>query len=125
MESEERKQRARERMKAYREANPERAAARVKAWCDKNPDRVRDLHLRKNYGITIMQYEAMFIDQRHRCCGCGSLGDWYKLGVDHDHATGRVRGLLCSHCNTALGLVRDNPQTLRSLADYLEAGRGS
>jgi hypothetical protein len=39
--------------------------------------------------------------------------------VDHDHATGRVRGLLCAACNAALGLLQDNPRVILSAADYL------
>jgi len=46
-----------------------------------------------------------------------------RVAYDHDHLTGHFRGWLCMNCNTALGLVRDNPDRLRTLANYLEANR--
>jgi len=62
--------------------------------------------------------------QQNRCAICdasepGGQGDFH---VDHDHATGKVRGLLCSRCNTSLGLYRDSPERLRRAADYLARG---
>lgn len=51
---------------------------------------------------------------------CEICGDGGKLCLDHDHTTGRFRGWLCSWCNSALGHARDNPDTLRKLAEYLE-----
>ena len=69
----------------------------------------------KEYGLTLA--EVIVLEQIGECQVCGST---YKLCVDHCHDTGRVRGILCWHCNVALGNVRDNPDTLRKLADYLE-----
>ncbi|MBK7330438.1 MAG: hypothetical protein IPI85_15545 [Dehalococcoidia bacterium] len=45
--------------------------------------------------------------------------------LDHDHVTGQVRGFLCSHCNIALGAFRDNPESMRAAAAYIERNRGS
>ena len=53
------------------------------------------------------------------CPVCARTG---PLVVDHDHATGRVRGWLCAQCNNALGLAQDSPKILRALARYLEQG---
>lgn len=65
----------------------------------------------------------MLFDQRGRCAGCGSTdnGDrrFDTFAVDHDHQTGKVRGLLCSPCNLALGHVNDSPDRLMALAAYL------
>lgn len=59
-----------------------------------------------------------------RCAICGEVPD-APLCIDHDHKTGRVRGLLCSRCNLALGLVRDDPATLRRAAAYLANNRAT
>ena len=58
------------------------------------------------------------VRRRGRCSVCKRVG---ILSRDHDHKTGRQRGVICHKCNLALGLVGDNPELLRLLADYLEA----
>ena len=84
----------------------------------------RDRNLVRTYGITQQDYLRMVEEQENLCYVCEKHGDksapYYKLVVDHNHDTGEVRRLLCSHCNTALGHASDSPQRLRALADYLE-----
>lgn len=70
------------------------------------------------YGLDDEAYLAMIETQGGVCAICGSSN---RLCVDHDHATGAVRQLLCDMCNKALGLVEDSPDRLRALAAYLEA----
>ena len=83
----------------------------------------RDARLRQRYGITVDEYDRMVRRQRGMCAICrrppyprGS-----RLVVDHDHACGTVRGLLCSPCNSALGLMGDKPDRLEDAALYLSA----
>jgi hypothetical protein len=81
-----------------------------------------DRRYQKYYGLTIVDYEAMVEAQGGRCgvCGRGPGHDGRaKLMVDHDHETGQVRALLCSHCNTALGMAEDDPDRLIALAAYI------
>jgi hypothetical protein len=78
----------------------------------------------KKYGITRLDKLRLLEQQGRVCLVCGiaeptTLRPWH---VDHDHATGKVRGILCHHCNMAAGAVKDNPQTARRLADYLQKG---
>lgn len=82
----------------------------------------RDRQLRSVYGITIDQWDEMFTQQGNRCATCRTPSTTHKNGfvVDHCHRTNKVRGILCQPCNVALGNVRDNPDTLRALASYLE-----
>lgn len=103
------------------------ASKRLREWNDNNPIRSaelkRDSTLRK-YGLTRTQYDAMMSEQGGGCAVCGSTDTQRNrvegLLVDHDHESGRVRGLLCHPCNVVLGFVRDDPERLRSLLSYLE-----
>ena len=78
-------------------------------------------HVRRSYVVTQKEYETKVLDQAGRCGLCGGTAE---LNVDHNHATGKVRGLLCSPCNKGLGAFYDNPTVLRAAADYLEAQDG-
>lgn len=76
----------------------------------------------KQYGLTPETYEEMRVSQGGVCAICrkaqtGKIG----LVVDHDHVTGRVRGLLCTNCNTGLGKFGDSLLTLESACAYLKA----
>ena len=81
----------------------------------------RDRHLRRAYGISIEEYERLFTSQRGRCAICGCRPDTRPLEVDHDHKTGRIRGLLCRECNLALGKLGDNVKTLKKAVEYMLA----
>ena len=80
----------------------------------------RTYHLRRRYGITGAQADAMLADQGGLCALCQAAP---AAHVDHDHATGAVRDLLCFNCNGGLGQFRDDPALLRAAARYLEAHR--
>ena len=71
----------------------------------------------KTYGLTDEKYQAMFKQQAGACAICGRTGE---LHVDHCHASGSVRGLLCTSCNNGLGRFRDSPEILRAAAEYVE-----
>ena len=73
------------------------------------------------YGLTPGQYVALVRRQGGSCAICGALPKTQRLQVDHDHATGRVRGLLCYLCNYRLVPTRHTPELLRRAADYLES----
>jgi len=80
----------------------------------------REYHLRRRYGIGQADVDAMIAAQDGVCAACET--DEPKH-VDHDHETGRVRGVLCFLCNQALGNVRDEISRLRGLIDYLNRDR--
>lgn len=96
---------------------------RVKEYHEKNPKAKRTERMRK-YGITPEDYDAMWEKQKGRCLICGEKkerkGKYYSLYVDHNHTTGKVRGLLCQRCNFLIGQARDNVRILRSAIRYLQ-----
>lgn len=77
--------------------------------------------LKKNYGITIEEYDALFEKQGKCCAICRADNPQWSKGwhVDHCHQKGHVRGILCHKCNLMVGLAGDDPDTLRAAADYL------
>jgi hypothetical protein len=86
----------------------------------------RQSKLRVKYGITAEEYARMFAEQDGKCAICGRTGEetggrWQRLGVDHDHQTDAVRGLLCAPCNSAIGLLQDDPEIVMAAAAYLLA----
>lgn len=87
-----------------------------------NPEKFRDQERKHNYGIAAEAYRAMKVNQMDACAACGipEANLKKKLGVDHHHSSGKVRWLLCSQCNVAIGMARDSPVLLRRLADMLD-----
>ncbi len=85
---------------------------------DSENDRRRDLM--RNHGLTQEQYDAFLLEQNGVCRVCGKTDPSRRLAVDHDHETGKIRGLLCLRCNRAIGLLRDSSAVCRALAEYLE-----
>jgi hypothetical protein len=86
----------------------------------KYPDRLRDYELRRKYGTTLAEYGQLLASQGGVCAICCEAPEGYELHLDHCHVTGRVRGLLCARCNTALGKFRDDPVILRAAVNYIE-----
>lgn len=74
---------------------------------------------KKKYGIPRAEYEAMVEAQQGRCAICGEVPHDKNLRVDHDHATGKVRGLLCPQCNAGLGNFRDSFTRMQRAFGYL------
>lgn len=113
------------RLGSYRdqEGMRETSAARSRAWYSLNREKARDTKLRKNYGITLAQYNCLVEEQRGLCAIClkPESNPGIPLSVDHCHTTGAVRGLLCKKCNVGLGALSDNPALLRRAAKYLES----
>lgn len=84
-------------------------------------DRAHAAHIAATYGgLTANEYRAMYQFQGETCAICRrATGKTRRLAVDHDHQTGRVRGLLCRPCNKMLGHGRDDPSFFRRAAGYL------
>lgn len=91
-------------------------------------DRFR--HIERTYGISREAYTSMLERQEGRCAICAESFDTVNTRspsapcVDHNHATGQIRGLLCNHCNRALGLFKDNPTYMKNAIRYLDNCHG-
>ena len=97
----------------------------------KNRDYYRNFYLKRNYGISLDEYNKMLDEQKGVCAICGmeetmvhpkhnSNGKAQLLAVDHCHVTNKVRGLLCSRCNRVIGMMRDSPELLTKAVEYLK-----
>ena len=96
-----------------------------KSWRDKNREHVKQCakvnELKRFYGLTLEDVSTMISEQGGKCAACGEFPDDTRpLMVDHDHRTGRVRGMLCNSCNLALGRARESINRLRGLILYME-----
>ena len=79
------------------------------------------MHLKARHNLSPIEYDEMLKEQTGVCAICGNHNhNGNQLSVDHDHLTGRTRGLLCIHCNTVLGYMNDNTNLLQKAMDYLE-----
>lgn len=114
----------------WRENDPDHARAlrRASYHRTKGSDRQQAYRLAaqlKQYGLTPVEHAAMRTAQNDRCAICGEehRGRGKRLHIDHDHVTGKVRALLCGHCNALLGQANDDPAVLRAAAEYIERHR--
>lgn len=96
-----------------------RTTAKYRTW----HDRYRKSRSRKNtvlnilYGLTVTEYETLLKTQDNACKICRQVT---PLVVDHSHTTGKVRGLICRHCNLLIGHAREEASVLKAAIDYLE-----
>ncbi len=75
-------------------------------------------------GATQELYDTLYEAQKGCCALCNEPEEKFAwLCIDHDHDTGRIRGLLCPNCNRGIGLLRDNSQLLRKAAEYIESAK--
>jgi hypothetical protein len=134
--------RHREEVKRWKKRNPDKARAMARLnyrrnrrkFCAKsrreyrqNPEIRLRADLKKRYNLDLQAYKTLLEAQNGKCaiCGGGETGKFSRLSVDHDHATGKVRGLLCSACNAGLGRLRDSRKLLESALRYLEAAEAT
>lgn len=78
--------------------------------------------LKAAFGITLAEYDALFARQGNKCAACGTTENGVAgraMPVDHDHETGKIRGILCTPCNQAAGHAYDSPDRLEAVAAYL------
>ena len=96
---------------------------RTRKWYNENKDQaikgVIKSRLRTLFGMSLNDVEIMLTAQCGQCLLCERAITMKTKCIDHDHESGQVRGLLCTQCNTALGMVKDNPETLQRMITYV------
>jgi hypothetical protein len=112
--------------KEYYQKNKERILAKYQAL---STEEKKNRDLKSKYGIDVARYEEMLKEQENKCACCGvgleELSEKYpnsfhkSLVVDHDHETGKVRGLLCSQCNILIGFL-EKKELVPKAYDYIE-----
>jgi hypothetical protein len=112
--------------KEYRKKNVEKLNASNKKWREENKEQdalvMLKARLKRKYNLSIDEYETLIESQNNSCKVCGTHAKNNlkgKLYIDHCHTTGKVRGLLCMKCNSALGLLNDDKTLIQNLLDYL------
>jgi len=116
------------RRRIYREKNKKEIDRRSYEWrkgyFKKFPYKPYEYRIKSEYGISPEEFYGFIISQENKCFTCGKYfnhdGKKTNFGIDHCHSTGRVRGLLCFHCNSAIGMVRENLTTLENMIRYLK-----
>lgn len=122
---------ASKRRKRYREdkAFREKLIHQGEGYRNRNKEAVRLCHKKgrlRAYGLTVEDFDHLLEAQGGKCaiCRSGASGGKTRKGlawnIDHDHKTGKVRGLLCQKCNLGIGCLRESVKILRAAADYLE-----
>jgi hypothetical protein len=110
----------------YRGKNAAKIRADNLQWKLRNPEKTREYvragTIKHRYGLTRAQHAALYLAQNYRCaiCGVEQTQGKRRFGVDHDHVTGKVRGLLCHYCNAMLGHGRDRIELLEAAIEYLK-----
>jgi hypothetical protein len=97
--------------------DPEKHRQKMVAYRASDPSRSKNYNLKYRYGIDQKSVTRLLEAQGGACVICQS--PLIRMTVDHDHLTGRVRGLLCFSCNSGLGCFKDNPKLLQAAKDYL------
>lgn len=87
------------------------------------PEENREYFIKHKYKVDSKYIDFLFASQEHKCAICKtteSKGRWGSFHIDHNHSTGKVRGLLCHACNTGIGLMKENIEILKEAVRYLE-----
>lgn len=115
--------------KAYYGRNRDKIRERMRDYRYTEPEKALNTELKARYGIGLDAYTELLTAQNGVCAICNRpetqriRGKVIRLAVDHCHKTGKVRGLLCSSCNMALGQINEDPAVLIGMLRYLEAHR--
>jgi hypothetical protein len=113
------------RQKEWSDKNKKYVQEKGKIWYENNKNRSRNVYLKRVFGITLEEYNNLMVKQNNCCAICGEppvIGE-KSFPVDHDHETGKVRGLLCRGCNVGIGNLKDSVELLEKAIMYIKKFR--
>ena len=125
--------------KGWRDRNKDRVSGYYSNYRNNNLERLKEIELKRSrepvnvkrsrikfiyrtYGLTMEEFNSMFNKQNGKCAICGVdivLFGMKSLNIDHDHVTGKVRGLLCRSCNRGIGQFKENYEIIKNAYEYL------
>jgi predicted transcriptional regulator YheO len=99
----------------------------MREYRKRKPHIMKSIDLKKKYGISLEEYEIRLQEQDSVCAICGQpetrkdhrTKQIRSLAVDHNHSTGKIRGLLCTNCNTTLGLLNEDTNIMQNMINYI------
>lgn len=114
--------------KEWHKNNKEKVKINSAQWYKNNPEKALERSLKQRYNISLETFKKLLSNQNNVCAICQQsetaidtrLGKPRMLAVDHCHTTGKVRGLLCTGCNAALGFIKENAERALKLANYIK-----
>ena len=111
--------------RVYRKANSEHCREYQREYRKRKPEAHVGYRLKKYYGMSLEGYNKLLVEQDFKCKICKRHRDEIStmLQVDHDHSTGKVRGLLCNLCNMGLGCWQDDASIMKEAINYLSCER--
>ena len=114
--------RGREMNSIWEKSEKARSAQQKYRSSEKAKNNVRNRHLKRVFGITQDEYLKMLSSQNERCAICEKHYSYQnrRLDIDHDHETGKIRGLLCNPCNRAIGRFEHNTMLMKKAINYLK-----
>lgn len=117
--------RARQKLWRSDPVNKAKVTASTEKWRKDNPEthaRIKERAQAKSYGLTVERYRELRAKTHCDICAEAFTSAKHRH-IDHCHDSKKVRGVLCSKCNLAIGMMRDNPTYLRLAADYIERAK--
>lgn len=111
-----------EQRKRYYDSHKEQS----KKYYNSRKKHFKEWHLKRAYNITAQENTKMLIQQNNSCKICGNEFTGippFRPHVDHDHQTNKIRGLLCNNCNVGIGMLNDDPTTIRNAIKWIQKGK--